>query len=241
MKKESVDLLRKTICANLSESDFRLFLHVCETTGLDPFTRQIYAVMRYDAVTGRDVMSIQVGIDGLRLIASRSGELDGHDGPYWAGTDGVWKDAWLPLTPPSACKISIYRKGTKYPFTGIARFDSYAQRKRDGQLANFWARMPDVMLAKVAEAMALRKAFPAEMSALYIDEEMTLNPELIEEAKPARNASTKQTLLMELVAKKGIDMNKLLNWAGVNSIEEMSEEKLDRAIEFASKKEGVTV
>lgn len=152
-----------------SEGDLQVFLHYCQRTQLDPFSRQIYMIGRQSK--GQTKYTIQSSIDGLRIIAQRSGEYAGQTAPLWCGADGVWKDVWLSSTPPVAAKIGVYRKGFVEALYGVARLDSYAQ-KYNGNLSGLWATMPDVMLAKVAEALALRKAFPNDLSGIYTADEM---------------------------------------------------------------------
>jgi hypothetical protein len=110
-------------------------------------------------------MTISSGIDGLRSIAERTGQLDGSSS-YWCGEDGVWVDVWLSSKPPAAAKTIIYRKGCAHPFTATARFADF----NAGQ--GLWSKMPSVMIAKCSEAQALRRAFPADLSGVYSTDEM---------------------------------------------------------------------
>jgi len=156
---EQTQLISTTIAPGCSNDELRLFAYACQRTGLDPFSKQIYAIKRGNKMT------IQAGIDGLRAIAERTGQLDGSD-TYWCGDDGVWADVWLNSKPPAAAKTVLHRKGAAHPFVGVARFADY----NAGQ--GLWSKMPAAMIAKCAEALALRKAFPADMSGVYSTDEM---------------------------------------------------------------------
>lgn len=65
---------------NAQQADLAVFLHQCQRTGLDPFSRQIYLIERRQK-QGNEYVSkqtIQVGIDGFRLIAAarRTGTMN---------------------------------------------------------------------------------------------------------------------------------------------------------------------
>jgi phage recombination protein Bet len=156
---EQTQLIATTIAPGCSSDELRLFAYACQRTGLDPFSKQIYAIKRGGKMT------IQAGIDGLRAIAERTGELDGSH-TEWCGDDGQWSDVWISAKPPAAAKTTIWRKGSSHPFTGVARFADY----NAGQ--GLWSKMPAAMIAKCSEALALRKAFPANLSGVYSTDEM---------------------------------------------------------------------
>ena len=156
---EQSQLISSTIAPGCTPDELKLFAYACQRTGLDPFSRQIYAIKRSNKLT------IMSSIDGLRSIAERTGQLDGSS-TEWCGDDGIWSDVWLGNKPPAAAKTTIWRKGSTHPFVGTALLRDY----NAGQ--GMWNKMPAAMIAKCSEALALRKAFPANLSGVYTTDEM---------------------------------------------------------------------
>lgn len=193
-----ISIIKQQIAKGCSDGELALFSQVCTKTGLDPFSRQIYAISRGGKMT------IQASIDGFRTIAARSG-LYGGSSTEWCGDDGIWRDVWLSTKPPAAAKTTVHRIGSPSPFTGVARYGAYQQGN------SMWSKMPDVMIGKVSESLALRKAFPAELSGLYTTEEM-------QQADPAPTQYSEdikqyQQALTDCMAELGWDGSKKAEWA----------------------------
>lgn len=172
--REKLDLLKRTICVGSTDDEFALFVHVAQKMGLDPFARQIHAVKRYNSAAGKEVMSIQVGIDGYRATAQKTGEYAGSDD--YKFDEGLSQSEMLQANRkrPVTATATVWRivKGTRCPFTATAGFEEYKATKKDGTLNLFWQNRPFLMLGKCAEALAMRKGFPAELAGTYTNDEM---------------------------------------------------------------------
>lgn len=156
--KEKLDLIRKTIANTVTPDEFELFIAMARASGLDPLQRQIYAVSR------QGKMTVQTGIDGYRLIADRTGKHMGTKGPFIEMGEGKY---------PISAKVIVLKlvHGHIVEFEATCYWEEYAPIF-NGKLGAMWEKMPRTMLGKVAEALALRRAFPANLSGLYTSEEM---------------------------------------------------------------------
>ncbi len=165
-----VELMKRTIAQGATDDELSLFINQCKRTGLDPFTRQIYFIK--DKAGKVTVCS---SIDGLRLVAERSDKYEGQTKTEWCDDKGVWTDIWLDTKKlPAAARVGVFKTKFREPTYGVAVFDEYAGRKADGSLTFMWNKMPALMIGKVAEALALRKAFPNDLSGIYSTEEAEL-------------------------------------------------------------------
>jgi phage recombination protein Bet len=174
---DQVSLIKRTICAGSTDDELSLFVTTAKRLGLDPFARQIFAVKRWDSRTRTEVMAIQVSIDGFRLVAERTGA-------YAPGsrTEYEYDDAGKLVR--ATAFVKKFTHGTWHETPEDAYYEEYVQTNKEGKPNAMWARMPRVMLAKCAEARALRRAFPLELGGVYIPEEL----DQAENARPAFRA-----------------------------------------------------
>lgn len=152
---EQVDLIKRTVAKGATNDELALFLHQCKTMNLDPLVNQLYFIKRSDKVT------MQVGINGLRSIASRAKDYNGQD-PIEYGPDITYKTKQV----PEWAEARVYKKGIDRPFVHRVYWHEYVPQTNDFM----WLKMPKNQLGKCAEAGAFRKGWPDYQ--LYIEEEM---------------------------------------------------------------------
>lgn len=169
---KQIAALKQLGVKDASPGDLAVFFHQAQRTGLDPFAKQLYLIGRWSREGTK--YTIQTGIDGYRLIArravDRTGETLGYEDTQWCDEHGNWTDVWLSSKPPAAARVVVVRNGARYP--GLALWSEYVQTTKDGSPNSMWQRMGAGQLAKCAEALALRKAFPQDLSGIYTMEEM---------------------------------------------------------------------
>jgi len=223
---EQIELIKKQIAPDSSDAELKLFLYQAQRTGLDPLARQIYFVSRNvkNPRTGswEKKGTIQTSIDGFRVIAERSGDYAGQDEPEFEEGNGY----------PKLCKVRVYKfapNGQRYQAAvGVAYWSEYVQTSPNGEPKSMWAKMPHTMLSKTAEALALRKAFPQDLSGLYTDEEMN-------QAEDAQKHEVIQSSNIQKVDPKSEaniveDYNAVPDKAPVISNGEVAEEVIDEMI-----------
>jgi len=161
---EQKTALRQMGADKATDGDLALFFHQCKATGLDPFRRQIYLIGRYDSRSGGTKYATQTSIDGYRIVAARTGTLAGIEETWSEDANGKIRSATVVVRKVVA--------GHVCEFSAVAHWDEYVQTTKDGKPMGLWSKLPHRMLAKCAEANALRRAFPDALGGIYTAEEM---------------------------------------------------------------------
>lgn len=164
-------------------SQIMVFAKTCRERGLSPFSKEIYLV----GYSGK--YSVIVGINGFRRLAAETQQFAGcDDAKYDLGSGGKYKTAAelkQEKKMPTTCTVTVYRivGGQRVPFTHTAVFSEFSSGKQK------WQTMPFQMIAKVAEAFALRKGFSDRLAGLNIPEEQVA----FEDAQIVPTASSEST------------------------------------------------
>jgi len=164
---EQKELVKRTVAPDATEQELQLYFYDCSRRGVHPLDKLLHFTKRqgkYTPITSIDLFRMRADSTGLHL---------GTDEPLYQGVKG---------TPDFAAMVKVHKlvAGQKATFTGTARWSEYFPGDAQGFM---WKKMPHLMLGKCAEALALRKAFPAQLHGLYVQEEMDQA-----EAKPAEKA-----------------------------------------------------
>ncbi len=156
-------IVRDAFAPTATPAEFDVLWAGARSRHLDPVRKQIHFVKRWDNMRNADVWSSQVSIDGFRAIAEDTGKYDGQDEPEFDCDD---EGRVL------VARVRVFRKDMSRASVGVAYWEEFVQTKKGGEPLHMWAKMPRHMLAKCAEALALRKAFPEQLAGLYAPEEM---------------------------------------------------------------------
>ncbi len=157
---EMLHTLRNTVAPGLTDSEFLLFAEMVKATGLNPVTKEVWAIK----AGGR--LQIMTGINGFLKIANSHPQFDGMEVEF--SYDGK--------TLLSAT-AKVYRKDRRFPSVATAHMTEFAKP------TPIWKSMPSIMLSKCAKSLAIREAFINELGGLYTQEEMPA------EFAPPREAS----------------------------------------------------
>lgn len=213
---DQMSIIKNMIAKNLSEDEYKMFIYMCMRHNLDPIAKQIYAVKR------GNVMTIQTGIDGLRLIAERTGK-------YSPGrqTDYVYDEKGKLISATAHIKKKV---GTEWHDVSATAFLSeYTARNP------MWEKMPHVMLEKCAESRAIRRAFPADTSGLYTDVEME---QAVTPTQPQESSKISAELCAQIekrLEKQEELKNKILAFCDIKKIEDMTEIQFEAVKKFVEK------
>lgn len=163
--REKIQLIKDTVAKNTTDDELALFLYTAHRAGLDPLAKQIYCIKRWDSKLQREVAQPQTSIDGYRLIADRTGDYaPGRDPTYQYDAEGKLLSA--------TAYVKKYVRGEWHEIAASAFWNEYVQTTKEGKPTAMWGSKPHIMLGKCAESLALRRAFPAELSGLYTQDEM---------------------------------------------------------------------
>ena len=157
--------IKETVASGATDNELKLFLYQCSRTGLDPLSKQIHFIKRGGKAT------IQTGIDGFRAIAERTGQYAGNDDYLFNNDMTMYEMLKADMQNPITATATVYKivGGVRVSFAATAIWDAYCPK---GNESFMWKKMPYLMLGKCAEALALRKAFPNDLSGVYTDDEM---------------------------------------------------------------------
>ena len=160
-----ITTIKETVANGATDNELKLFLYQCSRTGLDPLSRQIHFIKRGGKAT------IQTGIDGFRAIAERTGHYAGNDDYLFNNDMTMYEMLKAKMEQPITATATVYKivGGVRVSFSATAIWDAYCPK---GNESFMWKKMPYLMLGKCAEALALRKAFPNDLSGVYTDDEM---------------------------------------------------------------------
>lgn len=184
-------LVRRTVAQDTTDDEFSMFIEVCKRVGLDPFRKQIYCLVYNKNKPDKRKCVFITGIDGFRACAARNGDYRPDPDPPRFEYDEALKDADtnpLGIVSATVAPMKQDASGEWYPVASTVYWEEFAplvelwepdesgRRQPTGRFSldrtSNWRKMGRVMIAKCAEAQALRKGWPEDLSGVHSPEEM---------------------------------------------------------------------
>ena len=213
--------IKETVANGASDNELKLFLYQCSRTGLDPLSRQIHFIKRGGKAT------IQTGIDGFRAIAERTGKYAGNDDYLFNNNMTMFDMLETNMPHPVTATATVYKivGGVKVSFSATAMWEAYCPKGGEGFM---WKKMPYLMLGKCAEALALRKALPNDLSGVYTEDEMEqatpVKAEVVEKATESKTKALKEKVVKAKEVKTGLEEDKPMTDDQRLKIEELADD-----------------
>lgn len=185
-------LIRRTVAADTTADEFNMFIEIAKRAGLDPFRRQLYCIVYNKDKPDKRKVTFITGIDGFRAVAARNRDYRPDDDEPTIVYDADVKN---PETNPLGIVKATVKahkmapSGEWFPVSGTAYWSEFAPLKDEwawneekgkrlptGRItldqSSNWYKMGRVMICKCAEAQALRKGWPEDLSGIYSPEEI---------------------------------------------------------------------
>jgi phage recombination protein Bet len=158
-----LEIIKNVYAKGATNEELAVFIKTAKELGVSILRGQVHLVKR--GWGDNQSMTIQIGIDGYRSAAAQTGNYRPSD------IDTIYKYDAQGKLESATVYVKMKVDGEWFDVPATAFYEEYVQRKKDGEPNQMWGKMPRMMLAKCAESLALRKAFP-HLSGVYTQEEM---------------------------------------------------------------------
>ena len=169
------DIVKKYLVSgqgNVTDQEIIMFMGMCKANKLNPFNKDAYLI-KYGSQPATMIVSKDVffkrAIDNPNYNGMKSGivvlkddTIEKRDGHVYIKDKEKLLGAWC----------EVFRKDWEHSIYQEVNFEEYAGYTKDGKLNSQWSSKPAVMITKVAESTALRKAFTETLQNMYIVEEV---------------------------------------------------------------------
>lgn len=144
------------------------FMMLCKSRALNPFVGDAYLI-GYDSERDGPTFQLITAIQALRKRAELNPQYEGCERGVIVtrGDEMIERVGTMTLKGETLVGgwAKCYRKGYRVPFYETVKWATYSTGR------SRWAKDPEGMIVKCAEAASLRRGFPSDVGGLYVAEE----------------------------------------------------------------------